>query len=259
MNSHVFVFPIVISNDGTASFRTLHPGLASSPKYLPPLTPTLGWLLHHLIKRQPTKAVSPSIFSCLVVLGPKQENRPRHHQTTQCASSMGPQEDAATCVLSAADLPMEGEGKAAERQGGNGSCWLLCVLCFLCCVVLCSNIFYFLANQLVEINQYKGQMCKICSTVYKKPHSYLWDRTSHWCESCIEGTYKWSKNCTLNKSEFKLGTLPTFFDKIMCYSGDILRIARKLKHLVVNGGHGGLRQQETLTPKKLILMSVHSC
>ena len=45
------------------------------------------------------------------------------------------------------------------------------VLCVLCCVCLhkYSIFFYFLANQLVNINRDKGQINKLCAAVNKKP------------------------------------------------------------------------------------------
>ena len=58
---------------------------------------------------------------------------------------MGTLVAAAPCVGGASALPVEGEGKAAEGQGGGIPCSLLCVLC--CCVLSWTVL---LANRLVE-------------------------------------------------------------------------------------------------------------
>ena len=55
---------------------------------------------------------------------------------------MGPKEDTATlCVLSAADLPMEGEGKAAELRWQR---LVLVVVCSVFFVLFCVVFYYFL-------------------------------------------------------------------------------------------------------------------
>ena len=65
------------------------------------------------------------------------------------------------------------DGNSAGGKGGGGSCCFLCVLCFVCFAVFaCVSIllfFYFLANQLVNINRDKGQISKLCGAVNKKP------------------------------------------------------------------------------------------
>ncbi len=48
-------------------------------------------------------------------------------------------------------------------------CFVFCVLCCVCLRDYYSIIFYFLAYQLVEIDLYKAQISKLCSTVNKKP------------------------------------------------------------------------------------------
>ncbi len=83
-----------------------------------------------------------------------------------------------SCVGGTSVLPMEGEGKAAGGQGGDISCWLLCVLC--CCVLSWTIL---LANRLLEIDGGK--------VIHKQ--------TLHNCKykgkSCTAGTNKWNKKC----------------------------------------------------------------
>jgi hypothetical protein len=50
------VAPFDDPNNGTAFPRALHPPRATSPDSLPPLTPTLGWLLCLPFKFRPLKA-----------------------------------------------------------------------------------------------------------------------------------------------------------------------------------------------------------
>jgi hypothetical protein len=81
-----------------------------------------------------------SIFSCLVVWHPKQGNRLRRRQTCWRASCMDPWGDAAPWVGSTSGLLMEGESKAAERQGGGGPCWLLLWIFVLLCVTFLARL-----------------------------------------------------------------------------------------------------------------------
>jgi hypothetical protein len=77
-------------------------------------------------------------FDMCYLAPPKQANQPWHHQARPRLLRLGPLEAAAPCVVGAAVLPMEVEGKATGRKGSGGSCWLLCVLVFF--VVVASGL-----------------------------------------------------------------------------------------------------------------------
>ena len=152
-------------------------------------------------------------FLCSVVSGPKQGNQQRCCQTLWHAPCMEPWEDTAPWVGSTSVVYSWRErvkllrGRAAAA---HVVCLVYCVLCIVCLLAYSIN-FYYLANQLVEINRYKVQISKLCSTVNKSHHdntqillvldvrawndSYRSDIPSHWCKSCTAGK-KWSKKCT---------------------------------------------------------------
>ena len=75
-----------------------------------------------------------------------------------------------------------GRGQSRRRVGWR-IMLVLVVVCFVFCVLCCvylrnyySIIFNFLDNQLIEIDRDKGQICKLCSTVNRKPpqkHPYI--------------------------------------------------------------------------------------
>ena len=62
--------------------------------------------------------------------------------------------------------PLRGRAAAAHVV-----CLVFCVLCIVCLLVNSIN-FYYLANQLVEIDRYKVQISILFSTVNKSHHDY---------------------------------------------------------------------------------------
>ena len=104
----------------------------------PSLTPTLGWLLHCLIKWQPSKGIAPpiSLSLCLVILDLNQGNWPLCCQALWCVPCMEPWGDATSWVGST-------HGERGQSLWGVGwwrlmlfvVCFVFCLLCVVCCVV----------------------------------------------------------------------------------------------------------------------------